>query len=860
MLRDPERADTDTDDEIRHFLDESAADLQARGFTADEARREARRWGHPAAIREQVRGAGWEQVVAMTAADLRQGARQLWRAPGAAVVAAITLALGVGANTAVLSVFESILVNPLPYHDAGRLISVTESDGSGAISRITAMAAHQAALRCPSLSSIGLYTDGVWVLAGNGDADLFRGQRVTGGFFETLGVVPMLGRVITNDDDRSDAQVVVLSYELWMARFGGDAGVVGRTYTLNGTPYRVIGVLGKDFQPFRMTNAAETPRIYGVFGFNPADPQACHNGCSSPQVVARLADGASIGQARTELAAALRALRDEHPAAYPRAIEWRAEPLQQQLTAALAPALWVAIAAAACVLLIACANLANLQLSRAWARTGEFAVRGALGASRGRLIHQMLLESLLIAAAGCAGGLLLGRAGLTLLLALAPRELPRLGEIALDTRVLLVAIAAGVATAIAAGVAPAWLAARTDLNDTLKRHADRRAGGSAARATLVVAQVALAFVLVTAAGLLVQTVRGLLAVDAGFDAGQVITMSPVFGSSRRMTALEQLTQKQQTVDAVEGLSGVTAAGLVNDVPLSHAAPFDYEIDGVPSDPAAQTDVFWVEGHYLEAMRMRLREGRLLKRSDDTGAPVAVVSETMARRFPDGRAIGRRVRLGDDDSWLTVVGVIGDVRNAGLDAPADAAIYVPLGMNPGHYVRLVARTTGNPAALERPIREVVKRIDPLVPVFHVQPMEDYVTSSMAQRRFALALVSAFGGLALALACIGLYGVLSYTVVLRMGELGVRAALGATTGNLLRLVLGHGAALVGAGLAAGILLAALSMRILSSLLFGVTSGDTVAFATGAIVVATAGLLACAVPARRAARVDPLSIMRA
>jgi putative ABC transport system permease protein len=851
----PRRADQDADDEIRHFLDESAADLTSRGFSADEARREARRrWGHPVAIREQVRGAGWGHTVSGSAADIRQGLRQLRRAPGFTIAAAVTLALGVGANTAVLSVFESILVNALPYRHAGRLVAVTETDATGAVRNISAPIAHELALRSQAIASIGLYTDGQWSMTGDGDAEIFRGQRVNGEFFDTLGVTPMLGRTITDEDNRSDADVVVLSYELWSSRFGGDPTVVGRTYTLNAAPYRVVGVLGREFQPFRMANAAELPRIYAPLGFNPAQPKTCHNGCSSPLALIRLASGASLPQLRADLATALSALGAAHPMDFPSGLDWRAEPLQQRLTAPLRPALWIALGASACVLLIACANLANLHLARAAGRAGEFVVRGALGAGRGRLVRQMLAENLLPATAACALGLWLGRAALQVLVALAPRELPRLGEISLDLRVLMIAAGTGFTTALAAGVAPVWLATRADLNDALKRHADRRAGGSPAPTTLVVAQVALAFVLVVTTGLLVRTVRGLLAVDAGFDAAHVLTMTPVFRDKPDAAAL---AEKQQVIDAIEALPGVTAAGLVNEVPLSHARPFDYVIEGDPASVVAETDVFWVEGHYFDAMRMHLREGRLLTRNDDGGAPVAVISETLARRFPGGHAVGRRVKL--DGPWLTIVGVVADVRNLGLDAAPDAALYQPMALNPRHYVRLAARTTGDPAALERSIRAAIRRIDPLVPIFHVQPMDDYIVSSMAQRRFALALVTTFGGLALVLAGIGLYGVLSYTVTARLPELGVRAALGATGTQLLALILRHGLALAGTGLAAGALLAIATTRLMASLLFGVDATDAATFLASALVIAATASVACYLPARRATRVDPLTVMR-
>jgi predicted permease len=473
----------------------------------------------------------------------------------------------------------------------------------------------------------------------------------------------------------------------------------------------------------------------------------------------------------------------------------------------------------------------------------------------------MFVESLLIAVAGCAAGLLLGRAGLHFLLSVAPRELPRLNEVTLDTRALLVTIAAGVAASLAAGVAPAWAAARVDVNDALKRHADRLAGGSIARASLVVGQVALAFVLLAATGLLIQTVRGLLAIDAGFDAAHVLTMTPAFLGTRGMTADAMLVEKQAALDAVQAVPGVVAAGMVNDVPLSHTNLFPCAIEGDANSSGTPppANVLWIDGGYFDALRIPLRRGRLLTRFDTAKAPAAVVSETFARhRFGSGEAIGRRLRL-DDGPWLTIVGVVGDVRNEALDLAADDAVYQPLAMNPWHYVRLVVRGTGDPDTLERPIRDSIRRIDPLVPIFHVQPMTEYVTSSLAQRRFALAVMTAFGGLALVLACIGLYGVLGYMVTLRLPELGIRAALGASAADLLRLVVLRGVAMVGSGLLVGAALATVTMKALTSLLFGVHTVDVLTFTTAALVIGTAAMLATANPARRAASVDPVSILR-
>jgi predicted permease len=795
--------------------------------------------------------------------DVRDAWRALRRHPAAAIVAVATLALGVGANTAVVSVFESILVNALPYPNAARLISIAEP-GASREGRVSAWMAHEWEPRSRAIEAVGLYTDGQWVLTGDGTPEVLRGQRVNAQLFAALGVRPFLGRLLTPEDDcppRKD--VVVLSYELWATRFGADREVIDRTYTLNGAPHRVVGVLGKNFQPFRMSNAGEQPRMYAPLGFDAAQAARCRH-CAAANASALLAPGTRAEQARDEVAAASAGFRRAFPREFAVDFTVRIEPLQHQITAALRPALWIALGAAGCVLLIACANLASLQLTRAGARAGEFAVRGAIGGSRWRVARLLILESLLIAAAGCGAGVLLGRTAIDGLLAASPRELPRLGEIALDRRVLFTAIAAGTLAALAAALAPVFAAARIDLNDVLKRHADARGGrGARARRALVAAQVTLAFVLVTATGLLIRTVHELLTVDAGFDAAHVLTLTPVFQSRPGMADRAILAERQRAIDAVQALPGVTAAGLVNDVPLSHTNAFGYAIEGEPPSDADQPEanVFWVEGRYFDALRIPLRAGRLLTRQDDDTHPAVVVSESLARhRFPRGDAIGRRVRFsGPDAEWMTIVGIVGDVRNAGLDTAPDEAIYQPLAMRPGHYIRVVARAAGDPMRLERSIRVALQSIDPLVAIFHVQPMDDYVASSMAQRRFALGLIALSGAIALMLACVGLYGVLGYMVVLRLPELGVRAALGAGPAHLLRLVLREGLLMVGSGLACGSVLALVTTRLLGSLLFGVGAVDPLTFAAASAVIGLAALAACTGPARRAARVDPLRIIR-
>lgn len=798
--------------------------------------------------------------------DLRDAWRALWRSPSTTLAAALILALGVGANTAILSVFESVVLNPLPYPNAQRLVSVTLSGPTGPLG-LSPWLANEWKTRGAGVDAVGFYTDGQWVLTGDGEAEVFRGQRVNADFFEALGVRARLGRLLQPEDDRPPrANVVVLGFDLWTRRFGASPDVVGRTVTLNGASFRIVGVLDAAFQPLRMSNPAEVPQVFAPLGYDPVAAAACHT-CNTFATIARLAPGMTVDAAPASLDTVMRALSREYPAEFTSEARVQVSPLKDAMTASLRLALWIALGAAACVLLVACANVASLQLARATARAGEFAVRGALGGSRTRMARTVLFEGALIGTAGCIAGLLLGRASVRVLTLLAPRELPRLGEIGLDARVVIVACAAGLLTSIASAVAPAVMAAGADLNDALKHTATRTVGGRAARIRggLIVVEIAVAFVLITATGLLVRTVDHLLSVDAGFDAAHVLTMTPVGGGVREASAEAALQARRRMLGAIRSLPGVTAAALVNELPLARPTPIDCIIEGVAADAAhvAKPNVLWVDGDYFAALHIPLRRGRLLTDRDGPKAPAALVSESFARqRFPGADAIGRRIRIDvppNARTWMTIVGVVGDVRNAGLDRAPDEAVYQPLAMNPFHYIRLVARTSGDPWTLDRPMRQAIRRVDPLTAVFHVQPMGDYVTSSMAQRRFALALMTAFGGLTLVLSVVGLYSVLAYSVSRRTPELGVRAALGATPRRLLTLVLSHGVALTAAGIAAGAAIGVATTRLLGTLLYGVGSGDILTFAWAALVIAVASVAATGIPARRASQIDPLSAMR-
>ena len=544
------------------------------------------------------------------------------------------------------------------------------------------------------------------------------------------------------------------------------------------------------------------------------------------------------------------------------------EPLLDELVGPIREALWILMGAVAFVLLIACANTASLQLTRATGRAQEFALRTALGADRARLVTQLLIENVFLALVGGAAGVLVGWLGTSAIASLAPRELPRLGEIHVDAQVLLVALAVSIVTGCLFGMAPAWAATRVDVNDVLKDTAGvaGRSSGARLRNALVVAQVALAFVLVMATLLLGRSLQRLRAVDAGFDARGVLTLTPVLPSQGRCNSIEtRLGCYRQLLEAVRTVPGVTATGFISNVPFAHIEPGPLRLDrsGPGDDGERVTDAFWVSPDYFRALAIPLKRGRFLTDQDGTTAPpAALVSESFAAaQFPGEDAVGRRIQVprGEQETWLTIVGVVGDVRYDALNREARQAVYEPLAMNPFHYTRLVVRTDGDPRRIDGAVRAALRDSGTAQAVFHVQPMEDYIASSLADRRFALTLIAVFGVLALVLSAVGLYGVMSYAVLCRTSEIGVRAALGAGRGHVLRLILRQGMSLAAAGLALGLVAGFGATRLLASFLYGTGPNDPIMLTATIAVLAIAAALACYIPARAATRIDPLTAIR-
>ena len=782
-----------------------------------------------------------------------------------AALAVSTLAAGIGLNTAIFSSVESVLLRPLAFDDADRLVTLVQTSHGAMRDGVGAWTAREIAARSHTLRSVAAYGDAQTTLVADGQADILRGMRVSVDFFDTLGVPMALGRGFDGgEDEGARASVIVLTHTLWTDRFGADPNIIGRLLQLNGVPHRVIGVLPASFRPLRMTNPAETPTYYMPLIDSRRAPPC--RGCVSTRAIARLQPGATLFEAQTETGISIRTLAREYPDDYAADTSIAVVPLRAAVVDGVATALWAVLGAVGLVLAIACANVASLQLARTTDRSREFAVRSALGASRGQIARALLVESGMLTLVGAAAGTAVAWAATRYAAAVAPRELPRFDEVTLDGRVIAFTIVISAVTAMAVGLLPAWSSARVDVNDALKRTTDRtQSTRGRLRMGVIAVEIAMACALAVATGLLVRTVIGLERVDAGFDAHNVLTLTPTGPGDSRANRLQYF---QRLMEAVAAVPGVTHVGMTSNVPLSHSEPVKFRLDqgsAIADADRNSADVFIVGGDYFGALRIPLVHGRLLTRRDGIeDPPAALVSGSFATRyFPSADPIGHRIRLGtelDHGPWLTIVGVVKDVRNIGLDRDPDVAVYESQATDPFHYTRLVARTAGEPTQFVGAVRAAIRALDPLQPIFHVQPMDDYVSASIAERRFALTLIASLGSLALLLAVIGAYGVTSYSVARRRAEIGIRAALGATRGDLQRMIIRECSASVAVGIGIGVSLSLMAAPAMATLLFGVRANDPMTLAAAAALLGGAALLGCYLPARRASRIDPLAALRA
>src|ERR1700676_3803821 len=799
--------------------------------------------------------------------DLRYTLRTLAKKPAFTIVAILTLALGIGANTAIFSVINAVLLKPLPYPQADRLVFLSEA--SEQIPGMSIAMANFNDWRAQNtvFESMVAYQNNDAVLSGRGEPERLRLRRVTAGFSPTLKAEPILGRGLTPDDDKVGAQRVVLLGEgFWDRRFGRDPNILGQQLPIDGEPYTVVGVLSSRLHG----SVRQTDLFTSLWRLEDKLGGEANRG-SHPGVYAyaRLKPGVTLFQAQSEMKSIAQRIDQLHPVSNGKNTI-TVQPLLQAIVEDVRPSLIVLMAAVGFVLLIACANIANLQLARATERHRALAVRMALGAGRARLIRQMLTESVVLALAGRVLGLVLAVWVTAVLAHSTPAGVPRLSEISLDRSVLLFSLALSLLTGILFGIFPALQASRANVHDALKE-GGRSASTSGKRANvrdvLVAAEVAVSLVLLVGAGLMTKSLWHVLQADAGIAPAHVLTAQFSLPNKNYDSPAKLRTFVQELTAKLQALPGVEAAGVKQ--PLLGGWQSAYLIAGRPTpDPAfvPWADIGRVTPDAMRAVGMRLLQGRVFDLHDtENGQPVCIVDDTFAKQaFPNDNPLGKLIskdgipQPGRPQVWRTIVGVVAHVKNYGVDQPSRVEIYVPQAQDPTDGA-VVVRSAADPGILSSGIRSAVQSLDPNLPVYEVRPLEDIIADNSSSRRLAVTLIGSFAVLALLLAGIGIYGVISYLVTQRRQEIGIRLALGASANNVLSMVLLQGARLAAYGIAAGLVGAFILTRLISSLLFEVSAFDLATFAAGVIVLAALVPLACWLPARRATRIDPLVALR-
>jgi putative ABC transport system permease protein len=803
--------------------------------------------------------------------DLRYGARMLLKNPGFSAVIALTLALGIGANAALFSVVNGVLLNPLPFQRPEQLVALNQrlpNTGAGSISYPNFLDWQR---ENQSFSAMAVSRSSSFALVGAGEAERARGRRCTANLFSVLGVKPALGRDFApGEDERGAAPVVIISAELWQRWFGASPDTPGKSLTVDDRDYTVVGVLPADFTLYRGTD------VYVPMGqWNNAGLQNRSAGLGL-QGIGRLKPGATLAQAQADLDGLMRRLAEAYPEAN-RGVGAAVIPLKERLVGDVGPSLWMLLGAVGFVLLIACVNVSNLLLARATGRTREFAIRAALGAGRGRLLRQSLTESVLLALAGGGLGLLFAALGTRAALNALPTGLPRADEVGLDARVLLFTAAISLLTGLLAGLAPALKTSQRRLAETLKE-SGRGAGGGRHRAqgVLVTVEVALALVLLIGAGLMIRTLSALWNVDPGFRPDNVLTFGLSFPPSMRALSPEaRRAALRDLSDRLNSMPGVKAASFsLGASPMQGEGTASFWIDGQPR-PASATErhrvlAYGVEPGYLTAMGIPLKQGRFFTAQDETGTqPVVVIDEVFARQyFPNADPLGKRIHLGDGSGPSEIVGVVGHVKQWGLDADDSHSLrtqlYLPfrqMGWN--SEADVVARVEGaagtTVTAQFDALRRVVQSQHSHNVIYEPQTMNEVIANSQSRRRFAMILLNAFAAVALLMASVGLYGVISYLVGQQTQELGIRLALGAQPANVLLLVLSQGLKMTLGGVALGLPAALGLTRMLGNMLYGVSAADLMTFTVITLLLIAVALLACFVPAWRATKVDPLIALR-
>jgi len=815
--------------------------------------------------------------------DIRYGLRQLWKHPAFTVIAVLTLALGIGANTAIFSVVNAVLLKPLPFPAPDQLIAVgmtdTRQKSQTELGSLSYPDYFDFRDQNRTLASSAVYRDQSFALTSEEGATSLPGVKVSAEFFDVMGIKPKMGRAFAREDEQGGGGPggfkVIISHDFWQKHFGGDANVLGRTVMLDRRSHTVIGVMPAGFQfpiqndpiDFYVTIAEDAANPDG------SKPQTQQRGSHSLEAIARLKAGVTIAQAQADLEAIAAALAKQYPESNTH-FGVASKPLREEMVGDVRTALYILFGAVVCVLLIANANVANLLLARASARGKEIALRAALGASRGRIIRQLLTESLLLSGLGGAFGLLIAQWGTEALIKTVPQNIPRIGDIQLDGSVLGFTLLVSLATGVIFGLVPAWQASHVDLNSSLKSGTRTGGGGEGKgriRNALIMAEVALALVLLISAGLLIQSFARLGSVQPGLRTERLLTArialpEVAYPKNENITAF-----LDQFLSRIRALPGVESASTIVPLPLSGSnmvTSFDIEERPLPDGQRPGAPVRIIATDYFKTMGIPVRQGRVFDEKDQIeSAPVVIVNERFANKyFPSQNVVGKRIMPGfsaDDngEKMREIVGVVGNVKHLSLRNEDSPEMYLPNTQIPFNIPSLVIRTSvSNPNALTNSVRKELAALDATIPLTSVRVFAEYISRSLARPRFNTLLLSIFAGTALLLTAIGIYGVMAYSVAQRTSEIGIRIALGAGKSSIFRLVVGQAMTLVGISLVVGLAGAFAATRLLNSLLFGVGASDPMTFVSIALLVSAVAFMAAWLPARRATRVDPIIALRA
>ena len=804
--------------------------------------------------------------------DLRYGLRSLLKHPGFTAIAVITLALGIGANTAMFSVINAVLLRPLPYHDPGRLVTIWEESPERDLYQLPISYANYRDWVDQNhvFEQISAYTFTNLNLTGAGEPARLSTVRTSANLFSLVGATPRLGRTFLPEEDKEGGnRVVILGHALWQSRFASDPAIIGKSLTLNNQSHTVVGVMSPNFQ---------FPVGFGYLGKVLNDPtdlyvpiaatgDEARRGNYSFFALGRLKPGVTIDQARAEMTTIERRLEQQYPEGNT-GIGVSLIPTQEQTVKEIRPALLVLLGAVAFMLLIACANIANLLLARAASRQKEIAIRTALGASRLRVLRLLLTESLILSLAGGLLGLLLAFWGTDALMALTPDNIPRLNEVGVDARVFGFTLAVSLVTGIFFGLIPAIHASKPDLNEALKEGSRGAMGSSAGKRTrnvLVAVEVALSLVLLIGAGLMIKSFARLQQMNLGFNPEKVLAVTLTLSNSRYPEERQQAAFFQETLNRLQSLPGVQSAGATTALPLTlELSGSDFRIEGHPEPEAGKELIIHtrsVSPGYFGTLGIRLLKGRDFSDRDKSDAPrTAVINSELARiYFLNEDPLGKRITFDDGQSWISIVGVIGDVKQLGLDSSAKPEVYFPYLQVSEPSMSLVARTVSDPLSLAAAVKNQIQTIDKDLPIDEAKTMQQLLAESISGRQFNMLLLTIFALVALVLAVVGIYGVMSYTVTQRRHEIGIRVAIGAQSRDVFRMVIGQGMRLAIIGVAFGLVGAFGLTRLMTSMLFGVEPTDPATFVTIAVLLTVVALVACYIPGRRATKVNPLVALR-